>query len=231
MKNVLFFCATLIIMVAQVFGQNSGTIKGKLFDGDTKETLPGAYVTLSGSNTTLGCQTDVNGNFVIKPLPSGMYTLKISYLGYKTIIIDDIIVNPDKITFIDDLYLENPGITMDDTIPEIRAYRDPLIRPDPLTIIRPDEYGKIADKRDLSSVISKMNSDIYTNDNGELYFRGARSDNFVYFVDGVKSVDGEAHIPSGAIGSISIYTGGVPAQYGDFTGGCIVIETKSFFSN
>jgi outer membrane receptor protein involved in Fe transport len=37
-----------------------------------------------------------------------------------------------------------------------------------------------------------------------------------------------ARIPSSAIGSISVYTGGLPAKYGDTTGGVVVIETKSY---
>ena len=41
---------------------------------------------------------------------------------------------------------------------------------------------------------------------------------------------GDANIPGLAIGSVKVYTGGVPARYGDFTGGCIVIETQSYFN-
>jgi hypothetical protein len=229
MRQLLLLCALFMILGAQVFGQNTGTVKGKIFDELTKETLPGANVMISGGNSSIGCQTDIDGNYVLKPLPAGKYSIKITYMGYKTAIIDNILVNPGKITFIDDTYLGSIGITLDSNA-VIHEFRDPLIRPDPITILRPNEYKDIAGKRDLSSVITKMNSDIYSDEEGELYFRGARNDNFVYIVDGVKSVDGQAHIPSGAIGSIAIYTGGVPAAYGDFTGGCVVIESKSFFT-
>jgi len=30
------------------------------------------------------------------------------------------------------------------------------------------------------------------------------------------------------IGNMTVYTGGVPAKYGDFTGGVVVIESKSY---
>jgi hypothetical protein len=39
----------------------------------------------------------------------------------------------------------------------------------------------------------------------------------------------EMNIPGRAIGSIIAYSGGIPAKYGDFTGGVVVIETKSYF--
>lgn len=230
MKKLLVLCAFIPFLIAQVLGQNTGTIKGKVYDEDTKEALFGAVVVVTTGNSNIGCQTDPDGNYVIKPLNSGTYTIKISSMGYQTTIVKDIVVNPGKITFVEDMFLGNVGITLDDSTAVIRGFRDPLIRPDPLTIIRPNEYKDLAGKRDLSGVISKLNSDVYSDEQGELYFRGARNDNFVYIVDGVKSMDGKAHIPSGAIGCIAIYTGGVPSMYGDFTGGCVVIESKSFFT-
>jgi hypothetical protein len=35
--------------------------------------------------------------------------------------------------------------------------------------------------------------------------------------------------PSMAIGSIMVYTGGVPSKYGDYSGGVVVVETMSYF--
>jgi len=230
MKKLVTFCVAITLLLTQVAGQSTGTIKGKVLDEGNREALFGAMVVVTTGQVNIGCQTDPDGNYIIKPLNSGIYTIKISSMGYQTTIVKDIIVNPGKITFVEDTYLGNVGITLDDSMAVIRDFRDPLIRPDPLTIIRPEEYQDIPGKRDLSGVISKLNSDVYSDEQGELYFRGARNDNFVYVVDGVKSMDNKAHIPSGAIGSIAIYTGGVPANYGDFTGGCVVIETKSFFS-
>ncbi|MCA1764106.1 MAG: carboxypeptidase-like regulatory domain-containing protein [Flavobacteriales bacterium] len=36
-------------------------------------------------------------------------------------------------------------------------------------------------------------------------------------------------IPGSAIKTITVHTGGIPAKYGDVTGGIVVIETKSYF--
>ena len=80
----------------------------------------------------------------------------------------------------------------------------------------------------MKSILEKMTSEIQVSDNGEMYFRGARDNDFVYYIDGTKIMGDNVKIPSAAIGSIEVYTGGVPARYGDFTGGCIVIETQSY---
>jgi len=37
------------------------------------------------------------------------------------------------------------------------------------------------------------------------------------------------NIPGTSIGGVSVYAGGVPAKYGDTTGGVIIMETKSYF--
>jgi outer membrane receptor for ferrienterochelin and colicin len=73
-----------------------------------------------------------------------------------------------------------------------------------------------------------MKSDVKKGTDGELYFRGSRTGAVQYNIDGVKMGANAARIPSSAIGSISVYTGGLPAKYGDTTGGVVVIETKSY---
>ncbi len=58
----------------------AGTIKGRVFDRDTKEALPGASVLVVG--TSIGASTDLNGAYTIHGAPSGIQTLVISYVGY-----------------------------------------------------------------------------------------------------------------------------------------------------
>ena len=62
----------------------------------------------------------------------------------------------------------------------------------------------------------------------ELYFRGSRAGSVIYFIDGVKIRQNVPNIPSSGISGMQVYTGGVPAKYGDTTGGVIVVETKSY---
>ena len=229
MKKLITLAAVILLFAAGLFAQNSGEIRGRLYDDKSKETLPGAYIIVKNGILTTGTVTDKNGDYSIKSLTSGKYTLIISYLGYKSDTIKDVEVNPGNMTKMDDLYVSNEGIMVDGKVVEIFGQRDPLIRIIPITFVRSGDIKEMAGNKDLTSVLSKLSSEIYVTERDEIYFRGARNNNFVYIVDGVKSMDGKANIPSGAIGTMAVYTGGVPAQYGDFTGGCIVIETKSFF--
>jgi outer membrane receptor protein involved in Fe transport len=50
-----------------------------------------------------------------------------------------------------------------------------------------------------------------------------------YYVDGVKVTGTNPGVSPDAISRVSVYTGGLPACYGDVTGGVVAIETKSYF--
>ncbi len=79
------FCGkALLVGVAFLFAAQSliaaGTIKGKVFDRDTKDALPGANVVIKG--TSIGAATDLNGMYSIPNVPPGTYTIQVSYIGY-----------------------------------------------------------------------------------------------------------------------------------------------------
>ena len=61
---------------------------------------------------------------------------------------------------------------------------------------------------------------------GALNVRGSRSDATAYYVDGVKIVGSTNILSQAAIDQMTVVTGGVPAQYGDATGGIISIVTS-----
>ncbi|NOY60622.1 MAG: TonB-dependent receptor, partial [Calditrichaeota bacterium] len=58
--------------------------------------LPGVNVLIAG--TVLGTTTDRDGNFSIRRLPPGSYTLKVSMIGYEMAVRKNVVVLPDKTT-------------------------------------------------------------------------------------------------------------------------------------
>lgn len=55
--------------------------------------------------------------------------------------------------------------------------------------------------------------------------RGSRAEATEYFIDGIR-VRGSTNLPNAAIEQTTVITGGIPAQYGDATGGIINITTR-----
>ncbi len=64
--------------------ERTGTISGSIRDKNTQEILIGATVSLEG--TTLGVSADVEGNFSLKNVPVKSYNVRVSFVGYKTLI-------------------------------------------------------------------------------------------------------------------------------------------------
>jgi TonB-dependent receptor len=72
----------LVLAPVLAWGQTTGQISGKVLDATNNQALVSATVMLKG--TSLGASTDPDGNFLIKSVPAGSYTLRVSYIGFKT---------------------------------------------------------------------------------------------------------------------------------------------------
>ena len=211
------------------FAQNSGEIKGKVFDSKTKEALTGATVYVEYMGTKIANFVDKNGQFTLKPLNPGTYNLTITFTGYDTATFADITVYADKITFIDNSYLDFGVLEKKEVVISAKKIIDP--ENTSKIDIGHAQIADMPDKENVSSIIRCFFTDVKVSDNGEeLYFRGSRNGDAVYYVDGVKLMDNKLHVSGNSINSITVYTGGVPAKYGDFTGGVVIIETQSYFS-
>lgn len=208
----------------QMAQTTNGSIKGKVISSDG-EPLIGANVYLEIGDNPSGASCDINGNFHIREIPSGTYNVRFSYTGYPSISFTEVKVKPDEITFM-------KTVTMSDTMPEVVIiHRDPLIDVDnPSKISKTfKELKHSPNIRNAGALIQSFSPEIKMSEDGkELYFRGSRKNSTIYFVDGVKTESPSA-IPGVAIGSMSVYTGGIPAKYGDTTGGVVIMETKSYY--
>jgi hypothetical protein len=72
------------------------TLKGNVFDIESNSTLPGATIIIVGTNPIIGTSTDANGNYKIEKVPLGRYNIQITYIGYETQIIREILINSGK---------------------------------------------------------------------------------------------------------------------------------------
>lgn len=101
-----------LIFQTLTFAQ-SGTIKGIVYESDSNDPLIGANVLIDGTN--LGASTDLDGNYIIRNIPAGNYTLKVSYIGYKPKS-EEVTVTPNRaleLEFtLDPLVLEGETVTI-----------------------------------------------------------------------------------------------------------------------
>ena len=83
-KISAFFNVFLIFIIATQFTFGAtGSIQGKVTGAASGEPLFGANIFLEG--TSIGAATDIDGTYYISNVPTGSYTLRASYIGYKTV--------------------------------------------------------------------------------------------------------------------------------------------------
>jgi hypothetical protein len=233
MLNKQIICAALAVMFGLCTGaQNFGEIHGKVKDKNGL-LLPGVVVIASNGVDSMGLSSDLDGKYRLKPLMPGNYTVTAKMIGMADSRISGIKVSPDNITFVGDIIMKEDE-SVGPTVIITSSYRDPLINRDgpPVTIIRAKDLKNMPSANGtgtIKNIVASLVSDAKPSSDGkELYFRGSRAGSVVYFIDGMKIRDRVPNLPSSGISSISVYTGGVPAKYGDATGGIIVVDTKNY---
>ncbi|HTF16761.1 MAG TPA: TonB-dependent receptor [Chryseolinea sp.] len=134
-----FFCfiiATLTIPAA--WGQSVQTLRGRITDEVSQTPLIGVTVRLEGdANTGLGATTDDDGNYRIERVPVGRQTVIISYIGYETRSVPNIVVTAGKEIIL--------NITLQESIMELNE----------VTVTSDNHSDKTATNNDLAMVSSR----------------------------------------------------------------------------
>lgn len=219
-----------VIMSMNIFAQSSGEIQGRVIDASTGETIPMANIVIKiGDVIAFGTSSDLQGYFKLKPVSVGTHIVTISCVGYGTQELLDVLVDADKITNLRDIKLMYGETLKPFTVfwkKDLVDADDPSKKTMDMIVVK-----KIPGSSNFTNLLSTISSDIYTSeDQKEIHFRGSRANDAVYVVDGIVMINPGAMIPTRGIGNMTVYSGGVPARYGDFTGGVIIVESEGYFS-
>ncbi|NRB63659.1 MAG: carboxypeptidase-like regulatory domain-containing protein, partial [Saprospiraceae bacterium] len=95
-----FLLLSITMLVAFVTQAQEGTIRGTITDVETGEPLMFTSVFIKDTNPPFGAQTDLDGNYEIR-IPEGSYTLEVSYIGYASKTITDVMVKENEVTILD----------------------------------------------------------------------------------------------------------------------------------
>ena len=72
----------LLLTTSSLWAQNTAELSGKITDKATQKPLIGADIYLK--ELKKGANADAQGNYYLKGIPEGNYTIIGSYLGYQT---------------------------------------------------------------------------------------------------------------------------------------------------
>jgi|AntRauTorcE11897_2_1112592.scaffolds.fasta_scaffold00191_2 outer membrane receptor for ferrienterochelin and colicin len=112
--HILYLVVCFALSVStNLKAQSTGTISGTVVDAESGETLIGVNVVIEG--TTKGTSTNLDGEYAIRAIEKGTYTLIVSYVSFQKQIITGVEVNEGE-TSILDIALQPETEMLDDVI-------------------------------------------------------------------------------------------------------------------
>ncbi len=231
------FIFILLNITNLVTAQNS-SIKGKVVDDKTGETLPGAVVVIKG--TTTGSNTDFDGLFSINNIAEGTYTLECKLISYNTKILTDVKVKSGEPTIL--------NITMSAASTDLGPVEVVA------TMSKENNAGMILMQKNNASVsdgissegikrtpdkntgdVLKRVSGASIQDNKFAIIRGMNDRYNAAYINGAPLPSSESDkrafafdiFPANLLDNLIIVKTATPDLPGDFAGGVIQINTKS----
>jgi len=211
------------ILGAQV---NLGTISGYVYEAvDSTKAIPLARMWVETESGNRYTKSDLDGKYKFDALKPGVYNLFAAPMGFDTTRVGAVEVKPDGITTVDVyptsdnvigvVYVDFNRVKIEKDINRIQVLTEDI------------EHSVYI--RDPKALLSGMSSEIQQIEGtSEVIIRGSRPGDAIFYIDGVKANDMNS-IPGVAVQGLEAYTGGIPAKYGDTTGGVVVLETKGYF--
>jgi outer membrane receptor protein involved in Fe transport len=219
MKKLLL-CIFAMFTFASIYSQTS--LEGKVTEKATGEPILFGTVALYKNGVLItGTDTDYDGNYFIGNLEPGTYDVESKYLGMADQMITGVTLKAGQTTRLN-IELTEGGVVLDDIV--VVAYKAPLVDVDNTSTGTTLTAEKIASLgvKNINSIVATAGG-VSSQDGDEPSIRGSRSNETVYFIDGIRSF---GTIPQSEVDQLQVLTGGIEAKYGDVTGGVISLTSK-----
>jgi outer membrane receptor protein involved in Fe transport len=210
------------MIVSWSFAGTTGKIAGRVTDASTGEPLIGVNIYIEGH--PYGSASDADGFFFIINLPPGKYTLVAQMLNYQEVRITDVKVNIDLTTRLD-FKLKPQALELGEEITVV-AER-PLIQKDVTST------SVTVSTEEISTLPVENFNEIVNLQAGVMdgHFRGGRSGEVAYLVDGIPVIDQYnnavvVEIENTSIQQLEVISGTFNAEYGQAMSGVVNMVTK-----
>ncbi len=237
-QTIKIITSFLLLFVVFQASAQKGTVKGKIVDAASGETIIGASISIP--ETTTGTRTNVQGDYNLR-LPAGKHRLKVSFVSFEPQIFESVNVVSGKITTLN-IQLKKRA----------KKTKMVVIRGEK---VKNSEAGMLTQKRKASTVTDGASAETFkkTGDNDAavavsrvtgvsveggkyVYVRGLGDRYTKSQLNGVDipGLDPDRNtvqmdiFPTNLLDNITIHKTFSPNLPGDFTGGMVDVQTKSF---
>lgn len=221
MKKLLLLLAGAGLLVQVAFAQSTGKITGTVTDNKTTEPIIGANVVIQG--THYGAAADLDGKYSIYNVPPGEYNLIVSSVGYTRVTISKVVVKIN-LTTRQDIKMASEDVLSEEILVEADA---PLVQKDltssSVTVTSSDI--KAMPVENVSQVINLQAGVV------DGHFRGGRSNEVSYLVDGVPVNDSYNNslavgVENASVRQLEVISGTFNAEYGNAMSGVVNIISQ-----
>jgi hypothetical protein len=238
MRQLLF--SVLLLISCPTTAQLTQVIKGIVQDKESHIPLQGVAVAVIDLDSKPGGVTDDNGRFLVANVPVGKHSIRISYLGYQPVELNDVLVTSAKEVV---LLVEMEEIANKIDEVTINAKREhinemAIVSAKTFDVQETERYaGSRADPaRMASNFAGVQGADDSRND---IVIRGNSPQGVLWRLQGIDipnpnhfSVPGTTGGPvsilnSKTLGNSDFYTGAFPAEYGNATGGVFDLQLRN----
>ncbi len=237
-----YFITLLLVSFSVCFGFAQDeedafqTLKGRVIDKDSKTPLWGAMVILIDSTKLMGNITDSGGYFKIENVPVGRQSIKIKYIGYEELLINNVLVTSEKDISLTIQMTETAQqmntVTIVATIDKDKALNSMAsVSARSFSIEEAERYaGGITDPARMAQAYAGVAAT--SNGNNEIVVRGNSPRGLLWRIEGIEISNpnhfqedegatggGVCILSSNIISNSDFYTSAFPAEYGNALSG------------
>ncbi|WP_114748520.1 TonB-dependent receptor [Pleomorphovibrio marinus] len=240
MSKKIYLIAAFILINAQLIAQ-TGIIKGVVVDADTDETIIGANILIEG--TSQGAATDLDGVFEIRQIQPGTYNLIVSFISFKSIKLEGVKVESDKVTSLK-LQMEEDTDELGEVV--VTAARETSTQMAVISEMHrslnvvsgiSSEQIRLSQDRNAAQAMSRVPG-ITIVDNRFVMVRGVPERYNQVMINNAIAPSTEVDrrtfsfdlVPSQTLDRMLVFKSGSPENPGDFAGGLIKLYTKNAFT-
>lgn len=203
-----------------------GNLEGTVSDRETLSPLIGVNVIIKDTGT--GAASNVDGKFKFENIDAGTYTLEFSYIGYDKVIKTDVIVRPQRTTYLN-VELQNSSIEMENVVVEGGYFSEVDNKPVSTVNFSSEEIRRAPGSAgDVSRIVYGLPSLAKVNDSrNSLIVRGGSPLENSFYLDNIEipninhfQIQGSSDGPIGLLNvdfieDVNFYSGGFSPVYGN----------------
>ncbi|MCB9206440.1 MAG: TonB-dependent receptor [Ignavibacteriales bacterium] len=218
----LYIPIIILSIYSGLFAGQTGKLSGKIIDRETQEPVIGANIIIQ--DTYLGAAADLDGYYYINNIPPGEYVVSVTAIGYRKTTVTQVQVRIDLTTNLD-VELISEAIDLGQEV--VVVADKPLIIKD-LTSTKETVSSEDISMMPVEDIGAVVNLQAGVMDG---HFRGGRSNEVAYLIDGIPVTDafnGEnsVEIENGSVRELEVISGTFNAEYGQAMSGVVNIVTK-----